>query len=292
VLVHSAAEEAIFTTMSGLLGRGDHVIVHQPCYQSLSEVARHVGCVVTPWRARAEDGWAPDLDELRTLIRPDTRMIVVNFPHNPTGNLPERRELEEIVALVEEREILLFSDEMYRFLEHEPEARLPAACDLSDRAISLGGLSKSFGLPGVRLGWIASRRAQVLDEVSVFKDYTTICASAPSELLARVAVRQRDALIGRNRELIARHLPVLAGFFGEHEEVFDWVPPRAGPVTFPRLKAGDGDGFSERLYQRSGVLLLPGSVFGEPDHVRMGFGRRDFGDGLARLAEEIQRTRR
>ena len=284
VLVHAGAEEAIFLTMHAALEPGDHLVVHWPCYQSLFEVARSIGCEVTPWRGREEAGWAPDLAELAGLLKKSTRMIVLNSPHNPTGYHAPAEVFLAVVRLAEERGITLFSDEVYRGSEYRPQDRLPAACDASPTAVSLGVLSKTYGLPGLRIGWLATRAKALLARVAALKDYTTICASAPSELLAEVALQHAETLAGRSRRIIAENLGLLDDFFQRRREVMRWQRPAAGPIAFPRLLSGDVDAFCEEAADRGGVLLLPGSVYGDTEgHFRIGFGRQNLPAALQRL---------
>lgn len=293
VLVHAGAQEAVLTTMAALLERGDHVVVHAPSYQSLSEVARWLGADVTAWRADAARGWSLDVDELRAAIRPNTRAIVINSPHSPTGWQMPRATLDAVVAVAREHGLVLFSDEVYRGLEYDAGDRLPAACDLYERAVSLGVLSKSYGLAGLRLGWIATRDAALLAGAAATKDYTTICTSAPSEALARVALRNAERIVARNRGIIAHNLALLDDFMATHAGRIEWVRPRAGPVAFPRIPSRpDVAALCEQVLAESGVLLLPGTTFDErSDAFRIGFGRRDFPDALARFGEWLAATK-
>ena len=284
ILVHTGAEEAIFICMQAALSPGDHVVVHWPGYQSLYEVARAVGCEVSFWEAREENRWALDLDELRRQIRPATRAVVVNMPHNPTGHLMTDADQAALVEIVREHALILFSDEVYRESEYSPEDRLPAACDLDERAVSLGVLSKTYGLPGLRIGWVATRNMALLRRMAALKDYTTICNSAPSEFLAAVALRHRQDLARRSQAVIQSNLALLDDFFTRHTERFAWVRPQAGPIAFPRLKKDDADDFCRRLVSEAGVLLLPGSVYDHPgQYFRIGFGRRNLPEALAAL---------
>ncbi len=290
VLVFSGAEEAIFVFMNAVLAAGDGVVVHSPCYQSLASVARAAGCRVTRWPAVAERGWALDPGDLAALAGPATRAVVVNFPHNPTGYLPERERFGAIVDFVRARGLVLFCDEVYRFLEYDPAGRLPAACEIYEKGVSLGVMSKSFGLAGLRLGWVACRDRTLLDSLAALKDYTTICAAAPSEFLAGVALRQREAILGRCLGTVAANLELLDRFLARHAGRFSWVGPRAGPVAFPALSSGDADGFCARLLAATGVLLAPGRLFGGgAGHFRVGFGRADFAAGLADLDRFLDR---
>ena len=264
---------------------GDHVVVETPCYESAFEVARSAGADVTAWRRTASDGWAHDLDALERALRPGTKLVSINTPHNPTGTLMPAAVLERVAELCAERGAWLFCDEVYRELEHDPADRLPAACDLYDRAISLGSMSKTYGLPGLRLGWLASRDRDALSRVVDLKHYTTICSSAPSELLSALALRHRVAIAERNRALAVANLALVDAFVSLHSEHFSWTRPTAGPIGFPRLEGvGDTTAFCERLVAETGVLLLPGAVYDEPEHVRIGFGRSNLPEVLQRFA--------
>ena len=293
VLTFTGAEEGIFLAMHALLSAGDHAIVAWPAYQSLYEVGRSVGAAVSlvPLDDR---GWELDPDRLLAEVRPNTRAIVVNFPHSPTGALLPRDAFAYLTREAETRGITLFSDEVYRYLEFDDATRLPAAVDLGRRSLSLGVMSKSFALAGLRVGWIATHDRDLLNRMNRLKDYTTICGSAPSEILALMALRARDQVIARSRGIIARNLPLLDGFFGRHETRFSWVRPRAGSVGFPRLctnAPGAVDDFCARLVEREGVLLLPGSQFEHPgNHFRIGFGRADMPQALEKLEDFVFRV--
>jgi aspartate/methionine/tyrosine aminotransferase len=290
VLVHPGAEEAIFLFIQAVLGAGDHLIVHWPCYQSHAEVARSMGCAVSAWTAREQDGWALDPQELRGLIRPNTRAIVLTTPHNPTGYLMHPDTLHEVARIAEERGIWLLADEVYRECEYDPAQRLPAGADLGERGVSLGGMSKTYGLPGLRIGWLAMHDKALLAKIARLKDYTTICTSAPSEFLAEVALRQRQTLIARSLATIRANLSLLDEFFARRAGQFAWVRPAAGPVGFARLIGEEIEAFSERLVQQSGVLLLPGTIFDDPDnHFRLGFGRKNLPEALAKLEEFLSK---
>jgi len=222
------------------------------------------------------------------LLRPETRLIYVNTPHNPTGSHMTHEELARVVEIARGCGAVLFCDEVYRDLEHEPELRLPAACEAYERAVSLGSMSKSLGLPGLRLGWLASRDRELLASVLDLKHYTTICSSAPSELLSTIALRHRRTLLDRNLEIVHGNLELLDDFFERRDNLFAWVRPPAGPIGFPRL-AGDVDveQLCASVVASAGVLLLPGAVYDEPRHVRVGFGRRNMPEALARLDEYL-----
>jgi aspartate/methionine/tyrosine aminotransferase len=283
-LVLSAAEEGIFVVYHALVGPGDHVIVETPCYESALEVARSTDAQVSEWPRRFEDGWAHDLAALEKLIQSNTKIIYINTPHNPTGLLMPVNIFEQVIALAESRGIIVFSDEVYRELEHEPSHRLPAACEVYERAVSLGSMSKTYGLPGLRLAWLATRNADILQRCLEFKYYTTICSGAPSEFLAALALRHRDVLVKRNLEIVKRNLPLLDAFIQRHADLLEWVKPNASPIGFVRLKPErDVFAFCEDVVRDSGVMLLPGSVYDQPRHIRFGFGRKNMPEALAQL---------
>jgi aspartate/methionine/tyrosine aminotransferase len=295
VLVFAGAEEGIFCLVNVLLGPGDHAIVTWPGYQSLYEVARAAGAEVTLHELREDADWDLDIELLRRQVTPATRLIVVNAPHNPTGMLPDRATFDQLVGIAEEAGAYLLMDEVYRYLESDDRDRLPAGADAIDRGISLGVMSKSFALAGLRIGWLASRDRDLLARCASFKDYTTICASAPSEILALIGLRARETVLGRSRSIVAANLERLDAFFDAWPDRFSWVRPRAGSVGFPRLAVpGIGiDDWAAGLVESEGVLLLPGSQFGfGGNHFRLGFGRTDLPEALDRLEDYAGRTLR
>lgn len=290
VLVHSGAEEAIFSFMNCALEAGDQVIVHSPCYQSLQEVARALGAEVLPWPADPVRGWSLDPERLEPLITPRTKAVVVNCPHNPTGYLMPAEQQAALIETARRHGLWLFSDEVYRGLEYHPAERLPAACEAYERAVSLGVLSKTYGLPGLRIGWIATRDAEIFARMAAFKDYLTICNAAPSEFLARIALRHHEAIAARNRAIVRDNLALLDGFFERRSERFAWVRPRAGAIAFPEHRPGGIEALSQKLAAEAEVLLLPGGVYDAGDsHFRLGFGRRNFAKGLAALEAALDR---
>ncbi|MCX6556052.1 MAG: aminotransferase class I/II-fold pyridoxal phosphate-dependent enzyme [Candidatus Aminicenantes bacterium] len=292
ILVFAGAEEAIFVFMNAVLNAGDHLLVHSPCYQSLTAVAEGNGCRVTCWQATQEKGWELDLEFLEDSTKGAPQALVVNFPHNPTGYLPSRDSFERMLQLAEAKGWLVFSDEVYRFLEYKPENRLPAACEVYENGVSLGVMSKSFGLAGLRLGWIACRNRDILKKMAAFKDYTTICTAAPSEFLSSLALRHHETILKRNREIIGRNLDLLRSFMQRNSEHFSWQEPLAGPVAFPCVNFDEAsDAFCAGLLEKQGVLLLPGLLFSAaPAQFRIGFGRRDFQAGLEKLAAYMRES--
>ena len=285
VLVFAGAEEAIFVTANVVLSPGDHVVVVWPAYQSLHEVARALGADVALHELHESEGWAIDVERLRGQLTPRTRLIVVNLPHNPTGMLADAATFRAVVDLAAEAGATLLSDEVYRFLERDTADRLPAGADLGGHIVSLGVMSKSFALAGLRIGWLATHDRAFLDRAARFKDYTTICSSAPSEILSLIALRARDAVLARSRSIAETNLAILDPFFERWAGKLSWVRPRGGSIGFPRLRDGIPiERFADELLATEGVLLAPGSVFGHPgNHFRLGFGRTDMAAALERL---------
>lgn len=295
ILVFAGAEEAIFCLANVALEAGDHAIVTWPGYQSLYEVARGAGADVTLHELREDAGWAIDLDLLRRQVTPATRLIVINAPHNPTGMLPDRATYDGLVALAADAGAHLVVDEVYRFLEFDEGDRLPAGADALEHGVSIGVMSKSFAMAGLRIGWLATRDRDLLARCVAFKDYTTICSSAPSEILALIGLRARDVVLARSRGIVTTNLERLDAFFDEWADRFTWVRPRAGSVGFPRLTVPGVsiDDWSAGLVAAEGVLLLPGSQFGfGGNHFRLGFGRTDLPVALDRLEAYAARTLR
>jgi aspartate/methionine/tyrosine aminotransferase len=295
VLTFAGAEEAVFCLMNVLCGPGDHAIVTWPGYQSLYEVARAAGADVTLHELQENRDWAIDLDLLRSQVTPATSLIVVNLPHNPTGMLPDRATFDALVTIAAEAGAHLLVDEVYRGLELDPADRLPTGADAGPRGISLGVMSKAYALAGLRIGWLASHDRDLLARVAAFKDYTTICSSTPSEILAIIALRAGHRVLGRSRAIVAANLDLLDAFFDEWADRFTWVRPRSGSIGYPRLTVPGVriDDWATELVEAEGVLLLPGSQLGHGgNHFRLGFGRTDMPEALARLEAFAGRTLR
>jgi len=303
VVLFTGAQEGIFACMNTLLEPGDHVVCMFPAYQSLYEVARSLGCRVDMWHLRqTPQGWQADMDELAALVRPDTKAIVLNTPHNPTGFTLNSEQTGALCALARKCGAWIFCDEVYRGLGWNAQAQAPGQsaaaaqgmtgqapwiADAYEKGISLGVLSKAYGLPGLRVGWLACRDAAVMEGIARYKNYLSICGATPSEALALVALRHGPALLKKNRQIIAENLKTADAFFARHANLFVYNRPMAGPIGFPRIRIGEpASGFCERLAHEAGVLLLPGSVYGisEP-YFRMGFGRKSFAAHLARFEQ-------
>ncbi len=286
ILCFSGAEEGVYIAMRVLLEKDDHAIVVVPNYQAAETLPLDI-CEVTGVPLSAEDNWSLDIDHLRGQLRPNTRLISINFPNNPTGAVLERSRFDALVELCREKEIYLFSDEVYRLVEREAEIRLPQVADVYEKGLSLNVMSKAYGLPGLRIGWIMTKDQHVLQKMERYKHYLSICNSAPSEYLAIVALKAREQILERNRSLVNSNAEKLDQFFSEFPEIFEWRRPDGGCVGYPRYKGPEGaDTFCEDLVTSAGVLLLPPKIYRSElletpnDRFRIGFGRKNIDEGL------------
>ncbi len=302
ILCLAGAGEGLYSVAKTLLGPEDHVIVPTPNYQSAETVPLSV-CEVTgvPMHRVAnppqgQRAWRLDLDDLRAAARPNSKLISLSAPNNPTGFLMPPDELEALIVFCRERGIYLLSDEVYRGVELNTADRLPQVADRYERGISLNVMSKAYGLPGLRIGWIASQDKDLLQRVERYKHFLSICNSGPAEILAMIALKAREEILERNRSLLRRNLVDLEALFDDFPGLVEWDRPRGGCVAFPRYCGpGDGEAFCRDLLEESGVLLLPSSIYRSElgpvpsDHFRIGFGRdRVFTEGLAALRRHFE----
>ncbi|MCG8572032.1 MAG: aminotransferase class I/II-fold pyridoxal phosphate-dependent enzyme, partial [Spirochaetes bacterium] len=283
-------EEAIFIAMNSLIQPGDHVIATFPGYQSLYEVAKSIGSQVDFWQPTFSGEWKFDTNELAGLIREQTTMLIINFPHNPTGATIDKENLIHIIELARQHNLYLFSDEMYRFLEYDSKSRLPSVSELYEKGISLCGMSKSFALAGLRIGWLITQDHNAFTRFAELKDYTTICSSAPSEILAIMGLQAKDLIIQRNLEIIKNNLALLDDFFSQYPDLFAWYHPQAGPIAFPALKHDKPiSDLCLDLVGKKGIMLLPADVYDfSVNHFRLGFARKNFGESLAKFNEYLK----
>ena len=276
ILVDAGAAICIYSIITAALQPGDHLIVQFPCYTSLTDLAKSYNIEISLWNADPDNNWNMDLNDLEHLIKDNTKMVIVNSPNNPTGYLMEKEKFNNLIEICKKHELLFLSDEVYRGLEND-DIRLPAACDLYENAISLGVMSKSYGLAGLRLGWFATRCKWLYDKVVSFKDYTTICVARPSEYLSRIALSHGKEIVQRNTDIVQENIKIFDEFVNNHSDLLRWNIPRAGPVGFMEiLNVPSADEFCEKIIAGCGVLLAPGSMFHVHDRnfVRVGLGRK------------------
>jgi aspartate/methionine/tyrosine aminotransferase len=281
------AEEAIYCTMQTLISKGDHVVVVSPTYQSLETLPRVLGADVTLVNLSPENGWKLTSEQLQSAWRPSTKLLIVVCPHNPTGILIDSDVYNQMIALAKETGAYIFADEVYRFLEMDEALRLPSIATSYEKGISLNVMSKSFGLAGLRIGWIASQDLALLEKVNSYKMYTSICNSAPSEILALIALRAKESILKRNRAIVLKNVESLDAFVKRHPRSIQWVRPESGSIAFLELLLPIPiEQFIDELVQKTGVVVMPGPVFDFPGNFfRVGIAKRNMPEVLNRFEE-------
>jgi len=285
ILVTTGAIEANFLLFNVLLDAGDHVIAPYPAYQQLYSVPRALGCDVDLWHIRPETGFRYDVAELERLLRPETRLIVINSPHNPTGAMLSEEDLVRVYELARSVGALVMSDEAYRWLTIPGGDPLPPpVADLGPAGISVGTLSKPFGLPGLRLGWIAATE-EIVARCWGMRDYVTLSPGKLNDALACLAVKHRETIFARNATIIARNLATAEAWVADHADILSWTPPRAGLLALLRYNLDIPSlELANKLAEEYSVMLAPGSAFGYEYHLRIGIGQDPsiFAAGLER----------
>jgi aspartate/methionine/tyrosine aminotransferase len=287
VIILGAPVEGIYLAARALLEPADEVIVLTPDYDALVNMFEHIvgPNQVKKWAFTATpSGWQLDLDQLRALITPQTKLLVVNFPHNPTGYLPTPDQLQELAAIVDEHDLWLFYDEMYYGLVHSGTPDIPSAADMTDKAVVLSGLSKTYGLPGLRTGWLVVHDQSLKENILNWKFYTSICPPAPSEFLALAAWRVREQLRDRNIAQIEHNLRLATAFFTRWPDLFVWRRPLAGSTALVKMNVPSVGALAAQLAGEAGVLIHPAITLGSDDqHMRIGLGRAGFGLALEKF---------
>lgn len=293
ILCFAGASEGIFAANNVLLDKSSHAIVVTPNYQSHESLPLAI-CEASGVPLDPDDGWSLDIDRVAAAIRPNTRLITINFPHNPTGAILSQDRYEALIQLCRKHGIYVLHDEIFNGLGPSGTRHLPHIADVYERGLSLNVMSKAYGLPGLRIGWIACQDSAVLMKMERLKHYLSICNSGPSERLAKIALNHREVLLARNCAIIDENLPKWDAFFARHTDLFDWQRPDGSCMGFPRYKGADGvEAFTQSLVEKSGVLLLPGSIYSSQlaptpaSHFRLGYGRRALDEGLAALEQHL-----
>ncbi len=293
ILCFAGASEGIYAANMVLLDKDSHAIVVTPNYQSHETLPVAI-CEATGVPLDPNDNWSLDIDRIAAAIQPNTKLVTINFPHNPTGTILP---LERYMALIEvcrKHGIYILHDEIFNGLGPSNTQHLPFVADVYERGLSLNVMSKAYGLPGLRIGWIACEDASVISKMERLKHYLSICNSGPSERLAKIALNHRAALLARNCAVVDENLPKWGAFFAKHPDLFDWYQPDGSCTAFPKYKGGDGvEEFARSLVEDSGVLLLPSTIYRSElgttptDRFRLGFGRRGLDEGLAVMDAHI-----
>ena len=293
ILCFAGASEGIFAANMVLLDQDSHAVVVTPNYQSHETLPVSI-CEATGVPLEPDDGWSLDIDRVAAAIKPNTRLVTINFPHNPTGTILPLDRYHALIDLCRKHGIYILHDEIFNGLGPSTAKHLPYVADLYERGLSLNVMSKSYGLPGLRIGWIACADTEILSKMERLKHYLSICNSGPSERLALIALNHRDRLLARNCAIVDENLPKWDSFFDRHPALFEWYRPQGSCTAFPRYTGPDGvEAFTRALVEDSGVLLLPSTIYrsalGETpkDRFRLGFGRRGLDEGLAAMESHV-----
>jgi aspartate/methionine/tyrosine aminotransferase len=293
ILAFAGAEEGLYVAMHCILKKDDHAIIITPNYQSSETIPASI-CDVSGIGLEADNNWNLDIQKIKDAIRPNTRLISINFPHNPTGKVISKQTLNDLIDIVRQRGIYLFSDEVYRLMERSNNIRLPQVADLYEKGLSLNVMSKSYGLPGLRIGWIASQDLDLLHQMEKMKHYLSICNSSPSEFLAVIALQASADILSRNHKIIDDNLKLLNPFFAQNRDLFEWNEPDGGCIGYPKYLGSEGVmAFCERLIKEHGIMLLPGSIYDSANgpspsnHFRIGYGRKAVKEGLRKFQEVL-----
>lgn len=296
IICFAGAQEALSVALRALLTPQDHAIMILPAYQP-SEIALTSLCATTGVALDAASGWALDPDRIAAAIQPNTRLILANFPNNPTGRSLTGAALADLVALCRRHGLWLINDEVYREIQHSAAERPPRIADAYERGISIDALSKGYGLPGLRIGWMATQDADLRARAAALKQSASLCPSAPSEVLGAIALGLRPQLVARNQAIASENLALLTRFLNHHPALFDWHTPDAGTVGYVRYRGRDGvERFATRMADAAGVLVLPASVWSSrlaalpSDRFRISFGRRDMAGRILALSEGLARV--
>ena len=296
ILCFAGASEGIFAANQVILDQDSHAIVVTPNYQS-HETLPNAICEATGVPLEPSDNWSLDIDRVAAAIRPNTRLVTINFPHNPTGAILPLDRYEALVELCRKHGIYILHDEIFNGLGETGTRHLPFIADIYERGLSLNVMSKSFGLPGLRVGWIACQDAEIVSKMERLKHYLSICNSGPSERLTMIALRNKDRILARNCAIVDENLPKWDAFFARHSELFEWQRPDGSCMAFPRYKGADGvEAFCASLVEESGVLFLPSTIYSSDlgptptDRLRLGFGRANLDEGLAALNAHLMRN--
>jgi len=260
VMLTSGAQEAIFLVMNALLSNGDHAITFSPCFEPLVTVAQNTGADVTTLPLQAEKAWSIDWPQLEASFRNNTRVLIINFPHNPTGSHIKKSELLRLLDLCDKHNCWLFSDEVFRGLEHDSQFRLPVASDLYDKAIAMGVMSKALALPGIRLGWLSTQNVNVLQKMITIKSHLSICQSSLDTQVCQAIIPHSELIWQRNLAIITKNKKHIEDGIVNHPS-FHWQAPKASATGFIQLKHQSALTFTIKVADKKKILLMPNEMF-------------------------------
>jgi aspartate/methionine/tyrosine aminotransferase len=293
VLITTGAIEADYHVTNSLVNKGDTVIAQFPAYQALYSTAEARGAKIKYWRMKPENEYKPDINELKRLIDEKTKLVVLNIPNNPTGAVISEVQLKTILKWAEEQDFYVLCDEVYHELELIKGVIPPYGRSLSKKAVSVGSMSKAYGLSGLRLGWIVGPK-EIVQKCWEGKDYTTISNAPLSDFLATFALINREKIMQRNLTIARKNFKTLLTWFKQHEYFFDYIMPEVGVLCFPKLKniPLTSEELCKKIFNEKKLLLVPGECFDMPGHLRIGFGgdSKNFNICLTILSEYLNRN--
>lgn len=278
IAMMNGGEETIYVTMRALLKPGDEIVVQMPSYQSLSVIAREIGCSIIEYRPSFEQHWAFDLETLKAKITPQTKLLILNYPHNPTGACLTDSEMAAIVELCREHHLYLIADEVYRFLRMDESCSDASFADLYENAVALGSFSKTFAAPGLRLGWVAAKSPELLHKLLAYRHFTSTCSNLPCQWIACELLSKKDNIMQRNNSIVRRNAVLLEQFVQQHSALFAYVPPKGATMAYVKLLGGQpAMDFCMEILEHTGVLIVPSSVLENSDeYLRIGLCRESF----------------
>ena len=282
IAVMNGGEETIYVTMRALLKAGDEIVVQMPSYQSLSVVAKEIGCNITEFRPPFEKDWKFDIELLRSKVSSKTKLLVLNYPHNPTGACLTDNDMADIAELCRKYGIILIADEMYRFLRLDPSCTDASFADVYENAVALGGFSKTFASPGLRLGWVATKNTELMQKLLAYRHFTSTCTNLPCQWIASELLNKKAEIIKRNNAIVAKNAVLLKLLVEKHEDVFAYVPPKGATMAYVKLLGGkQAMSFCMDLLEHTGVLIVPSSVLENSDeYLRVGLCRESFSESI------------
>jgi len=298
VLCCAGAQEGLTCVMRALLAPGDHAVVVVPIYQPAEQAVTSV-CEATGVALRDQDNWQLDIQKVAAAIRPATRLVLVNFPNSPTGATIAPAALASLVALCRHHGLWLVNDEVYRSVGSDPATRTPPVAEIYEQGISIDGVSKGFGLPGLRVGWILCKDQALLAKFLLAKSALSSCLAKPSDVLAHIALKAEAGIVGRNRAIAHANREHLRAVLHHHSDILEQPVLNDAVLAFPRYHGADGaDRFAQRLARDAGVLVFPSSLWHSPlatvppDRLRIGLGRVEAGPALTALDEYLTAYRK
>lgn len=289
IAMMNGGEETIYVTMRALLKPGDEIVVQMPSYQSLSVIAKEIGCSIIEYRPGFEEKWAFNPEMLETKITPKTRLLILNYPHNPTGACLTDSEMASITALCRKHRLYLISDEVYRFLRMDESCSDASFADLCENAVALGSFSKTFAAPGLRLGWIATKNPELMHKLLAYRHFTSTCSNLPCQWIANELLNKRDTIMQRNNAIVRQNAALLEQFVQQYTDLFAYVPPKGATMAYIKLLGGQSaTDFCMEVLEHTGVLIVPSSVLESSDeYLRVGLGRESFPKCIQLVSEYL-----